>query len=52
MQFKLKCKKVFNKGWTNHDVWNLIDAGDVQIGKLKETSQEKKKLPNVAELTA
>jgi len=42
-QFKLKFKKVFNKGWTNHDVWNLINAGGVRIGRLKETIQERKK---------
>jgi len=29
--FKLKCKKVFIKGWTNHDVWKLIDAGDIRL---------------------
>jgi hypothetical protein len=29
-QFKLKRKKVFIKGWTNHGVWKLIKAGDIQ----------------------
>lgn len=52
MQFKLKFKKVFNKGWTNHDVWNLINAGGVRIGRLKETIQERKKLPRGTELNS
>jgi len=30
MQFKLKFRKVFIKGWTNHGVWKLIKAGDIQ----------------------
>jgi len=36
---------VFIKGWTNHGVWKLMNAGNVQWEKLMETSQERKKLP-------
>jgi len=29
--FKPKCKKVFIKGWTNHNAWSLVNAGAIYL---------------------
>jgi len=51
-QFKLKFKKVFIKGWTNHGVWKLIDAGDIQLESWGKRVRKERNYQSVQVLTA
>jgi hypothetical protein len=51
-QFKLKFKKVFIKGWTNHGVWKLMNAGNVQWESWWKRVRKERNYHSVQTLTA
>jgi hypothetical protein len=51
-QFKLKFKKVFVKGWTNHGVWKLINAGNIQLESWWKRVRKERNCQSVQTLTA
>jgi hypothetical protein len=51
-QFKLKFKKVFVKGWTNHGVWKLINAGNIQLESWWKRVTKERNCQSVQTLTA